>query len=100
MSEFYPVSSPVYIFNVVASVLVVGVVCVRLLLTPWPSRSAASVAGWVLWLLAHIAIAIPMLYQLQLQWERNLIPGWSVVAFKMALVLLLISPWREREVAR
>lgn len=100
MSDFYSAESPVYLFNVAASLLVVCVVCLRLLMTPWPHRSVASIAGWILWLLAHIAIALPMLYQLQLQWERNLVPGWSVVAFKIALVILLISPWREREVMK
>lgn len=97
-APYYESGSMMYWSNLAATFLVLAVLLARLALTPYPQRTASSATGWLLWLAAHIAVGIPMIYQLQLQWERDQVPGLSVVCFKLGLALILASPWRAKGV--
>lgn len=84
--------------NVAATFAVFSAVCWQLYRVPHPKRRTVMAVGeWLLWLLVHLAIALPMLIVLVNQAMTLYVPGVHVVIYKLALTVLILAPWRLGE---
>lgn len=87
-----------YLVNLGATFGVFSAVCWRLYETRRPTDHTFGCIGqWLLWLVVHLCIGIPMLVILGDQWAGRQVPPFHIVVLKCGLAVLLLAPWRRRE---